>query len=89
MTISDRITQARRDRTARLALRVERRELARELAAYSTPADRMEIELLAGRNPGPDTEMVLNLLNAVSYNDRSYNNDVFYNGGRTSQRSAA
>ncbi|MEO5834447.1 MAG: hypothetical protein ABIR83_13895 [Nakamurella sp.] len=65
MTIADRITQARHDRAARRAARAGLQQLTRELAAYSTPADRLEIELLASRSTAPGAELVLSILDGM------------------------
>ncbi len=62
MTIADRITQARHDRGARRAARAELQKLATELAAYTSPADRLEIELLAARSTAPGAELVRAIL---------------------------
>lgn len=69
MTLIDRITQARHDRTARAAARAELQKLAAELASYSTSTDRAEIELIAARTPGPDSDRVLDILNQVWIRD--------------------
>ncbi len=66
MTITDRISQARTGRNARRTARAQRTALARELAAYRTPAERMEIELLAGRSSGSDAAQVLDILDQLS-----------------------
>ena len=65
MSISERITQARHDRGARRALRAQHEHLVRELSAYSTPAERLEIELIAARAPHEDGALVLNILNEL------------------------
>jgi chromosome segregation and condensation protein ScpB len=65
MTFADRITQARHDRNARRIARAQIRQLAGELAAYSSPADRAEIELLAGRSTAPDAELVRSVLDQL------------------------
>ena len=65
MSIAERITQARHDRDARRAARAEMTKLATELAAYRTPADRMEIELLAARSDAPGAEVVRDLLDQM------------------------
>jgi hypothetical protein len=67
MTISERITQARHDRTARQAVRAERAALVRELSAYSTPAERAEIQLIAARSPQPEAALVLNILDQLTF----------------------
>jgi hypothetical protein len=67
MTITDRINQARHDRSARRAVRAERIKLTRELAAYSTPAERREIELLANRSTSPDAALVLTILDQLKF----------------------
>lgn len=65
MTISERITQARHDHTARRAIRAERATLVRELS-YSTPADRSEIQLMARRSPHPEAAEVLDILDQLT-----------------------
>ncbi len=65
MSIAERITQARHDRDARRAARAEMTKLATELAAYTSPADRMEIELLAARSDAPGAEVVRDLLDRL------------------------
>ncbi len=69
MTLADRITQARHDRGARHATRAQMRQLAIELAAYSTPADRLEIELLASRSTEPGAELVRSMLDQLRVSD--------------------
>ncbi len=65
MTITETFTQARHDRTARNAVRAQRRTLVRELAQYRTPAERSEIELIAGRSTDPAAAEVLDILAAL------------------------
>lgn len=65
MTITDRITQARHDRGARRAARAALQKLTGELAAYATPADRLEIELLAARSTAPGAELVRSILDGL------------------------
>lgn len=65
MTIADRITQARHDRDARRAARAELTQLAAELSAYTSPADRLEIELLAARSTAPGSELVRSMLDQI------------------------
>jgi hypothetical protein len=69
MTIAERITQARHDRGARRAARAEMTKLATELAAYSSPADRLEIELLASRSTAPGAELVRTILDQMRVSD--------------------
>lgn len=69
MTIAERMTQARHDRGARRAARAEMTKLATELAAYSTPAERMEIELLAARSTAPGAELVRTVLDQMRATD--------------------
>ncbi len=65
MTFADRITQARHDRDARRAARAELDKLTHELAAYTSPADRREIELLASRSTEPGAQVVLAVLDRM------------------------
>lgn len=69
MTFAERITQARHDRDARRAVRAEFRKLTDELAAYSSPADRAEIELLAGRSTAPGAELVRSVLDQLQVSE--------------------
>jgi hypothetical protein len=64
MTLSEYMTQARHDRSARRAARGRRDELVRELQGYSTPAERLELEMLAARS-GRDGEVLLDLLSSL------------------------
>lgn len=66
MNISERFTQARNDRSARRAVQAERTQLTRELAVYRTPADRMELELLAANSTNPDARQVLDILGSMA-----------------------
>ena len=66
MTISERLTQARHDRGARRAVQTQRTQLTRELAVYRTPADRMELELLAANSTNPDAKQVLDILGSMA-----------------------
>jgi hypothetical protein len=66
MTITDRINQTRHDRSARRAVKAERINLTRELAAYSTAAERREIELLANQSTSPDAALVLEVLDQLN-----------------------
>jgi len=71
LSFSGRMAQARIDREARRAARAERAALARELSVYRTSAERMEIQLLAGRETSPDAQLVLDILDELAVvNDR-------------------
>lgn len=65
MTFADRIAQARHDRGARRAARAELDKLTHELAAYSSPADRREIEMMASRSTEPGAQLVLSVLDRM------------------------
>lgn len=65
MTITDRITQARHDRDARRAARAALAKLTHELAAYTSPADRLEIEMLAARSTAPGAALVRDILDGL------------------------
>lgn len=67
MSITQRITQARHDRDARRMVRLQHEKLVRELSAFSTPAERMEIEMIASRTSHPDAVVVLDILDQLSY----------------------
>ncbi|WP_111768534.1 hypothetical protein [Nakamurella deserti] len=69
MTFADRIAQARHDRGARRAARAEMNKLTHELAAYSSPADRREIELLASRSTEPGADVVRSILDRMRVQD--------------------
>lgn len=71
MTIADRITQARHDRGARRAARADLQKLTDELSAYSSPADRLEIELLASRSTAPGAELVRSILDGMRVHETS------------------
>ena len=48
----------------RRAAQSRRRRLARELAAYSSPADRLELDLILGRHSEEDAAEIQALLNS-------------------------
>lgn len=58
------LSAARSRRHARKLARLEFDKLVRDLSVYNTRADRMEIELLAGRSEDPRAEVVLAALNS-------------------------
>ena len=47
----------------RRVARAERQRLARELAAYSSPADRLELDLILGRHSAEEAAQVDAILN--------------------------
>jgi hypothetical protein len=69
MTLSTRIAKARDKRSERRAVHAHREAVIRELATYSSPAERKEIELLASRTPGPGANLVLDLLDRLPVDD--------------------
>ena len=66
MTITQRFTQARNDRSARRAVQTKHTQLTRDLAVYRTPADRMELELLAANSTNPEAKQVLDILGSMA-----------------------
>ena len=52
------VTTLRATLAERRAARVERQRVARELAAYTTAADRLELDLIIGRHSAEDAAQV-------------------------------
>jgi hypothetical protein len=55
MSLAAKILVLRATRTVRAAQRQRRRQLERELAAYASPADRLELEAILDRYPAGQT----------------------------------
>jgi hypothetical protein len=49
------VTSLRTSLAQRRVARTQRRRLARELAAYRTPAERLELDLILGRHSAEET----------------------------------
>ena len=56
------LSRASRARSARGAARRERLRLARELAAYRTPAERLELDIILGRHTAEETRQIEEIL---------------------------
>ena len=65
MSLVSLLSDARERRAVKRAERAEFDELRRELAGYSTPAERLEIELLAQRSDQPGAQAVLAILDQL------------------------
>jgi hypothetical protein len=58
----DALTRASSSRSARSAARRQRRRLAGEIAAYRTPAERLELDLILGRHTAEETQEIEEIL---------------------------
>lgn len=56
------VTTLRSGLAERRAMRAERERLARELAAYSSDADRLELDMILSRHSAADTALVEGIL---------------------------
>jgi hypothetical protein len=54
--------EIRAARARTIAARRDRRELARDIAAYNSPADRLDLEAILDRHPDEDTVFIRSLL---------------------------
>lgn len=61
-TLSTLWSASRDDLRARHALREDARRLERELAAYSSPADRAELDAILARHPDSDVAPIESIL---------------------------
>jgi len=66
MSITTLLSESRDRRSVQRAHRAEHRALVRELSAYRTPNDRLEIEVIAGRSEDPAAAEVLDILDQLS-----------------------
>ena len=60
------VTALRSSFASRRAARQARKRLASELAAYSSPADRLELDLILGRHSAEETAEVDAVLNRLA-----------------------
>ena len=65
MSITTLFSEARDRHTAHRAQRTQHDALVRELAAYRTPNERLEIELLAARSDDPEAAEILDILDRL------------------------
>ncbi len=65
------VTSLRTSLVQRRVARAKRRHLARELASYRTPAERLELDLILGRHSTEETAEIEAILNqqaaSISY----------------------
>ena len=66
MSITTLLSEARDRRSAQRAQRAEHEALVRELSAYRTPNERLEIEIIAGRSNDPAAAEVLDILDNLA-----------------------
>ena len=57
--------------TTRIEARRARRRLAREIAAYRTPAERLELDLILGRHTAEEIAQIDEILREQSASERS------------------
>jgi len=57
--------------TTRIQARRARRRLAREIAAYRTPAERLELDLILGRHTAEEIAQIDEILREQSASERS------------------
>jgi hypothetical protein len=62
MSITTLLSEARDRHTVHRAERAQHDALVREIAAYRTPNERLELELLATRSDDPEAAQILDIL---------------------------
>ncbi|MEV4641843.1 hypothetical protein AB0J80_31310 [Actinoplanes sp. NPDC049548] len=67
MPLKNRVKDARVNLTNRRIQRRARRRLSAELAAFQTPAERAELDLILGRHDEAETEQIREILNQQDY----------------------
>ncbi|MFF5231631.1 hypothetical protein [Dactylosporangium sp. NPDC000521] len=65
------VNRVRNAVTSRFEARRARRSLAREIAAYRTPAERLELDLIIGRHTAEETREIDEILRAQAAAERS------------------
>jgi len=66
MSITTLLSEARDHRSAERARRAQHEALVRELSAYRTPNERLELEIIAGRSNDPAAAEVLDILDDLA-----------------------
>ena len=71
MTTQTTASRVRTAVTSRFEARRARRTLAREIAAYRTPAERLELDLILGRHTAEETREIDEILRSQAAAERS------------------